>query len=101
MDHARCETANGGEFLCAGDGAICLHPIRDFLANSDDVTDFAGVVGPHRNLTDDPVSDIAFGRWSLLIDAFDLATFKYPCELFLQHIAGLSREDFKNILAEH
>src|SRR6185436_2222087 len=101
MDHARREATNCREFLISRDCPIRLHSIRDFLADGDDVSDLARIVGPHRNLADDPVTDVAFRRWCLLLDAFDLTAFKHTRELFLEYIARLSREHFKNILPEH
>src|SRR5215213_600057 len=101
MDHARGEPADGRKLLGACNRAIRFHSISNFLSNSDHVADFAGVVGPHRDLADDPVADVALWRWSLLVDALDLTTLKHARKLFRQHVARLSREHVKHVLAQH
>jgi hypothetical protein len=51
MDHTRCESSDCLRVSRRGNRAIGFHSIRDFLADSDYVTDVSGVVGPHRNLS--------------------------------------------------
>src|SRR6202008_3695321 len=101
MNYAGCEPAYGSKFLSSRNGAICFYSIGYFLANCNHVADAPGVVGPHRNLADDPMTDVALCRRRLLIDAFDLTALEHALKLFLQHIARLPREHLKNILAEY
>ena len=101
MDHARRQASDRGKFLRASDGAICFHSIGDFLADSNDVRDLSAVVGPHRDLADDPVPDVTFWRWRFLLDALDLTALKHAREFLLQHVAWLAREHVENVLAEH
>src|ERR1044071_376637 len=101
MDHAGCESTNCRELFGACNRAIRFDAVRDLLADSDHMADLAGVVGPHRNLADDPVADVAFCRWSLLFDALDIAPLAHALKLFLQHVARLAREHFEHVLAEY
>src|SRR5262245_31302812 len=101
MDHTRREATDSRELLGACDCTIRFHSIRDFLANSDHVADLAGVVGPHRDLADHPMADVALWRWSFLFDALDLTTLEHARKLFCQHVARLAREHVEHVLAEH
>ncbi|MNC92946.1 hypothetical protein D3C83_94700 [compost metagenome] len=59
----------------------------------------AAVVGPHRDLADYPVTNVAFRRRGLLLDAFNLTALEYTRKLFRQHVARLAREDIENVFA--
>src|SRR6185369_572309 len=101
MDHTSRQPAHCRQFLCARDGTIRFHAIGDFLTHRNDVTNLAGVVGPHWNLADDPMPDVAFWRGSLLVDAFDLTALKHAGKLLFQHVTWLTSQDIENVLAEH
>src|SRR6185369_4856203 len=90
MDHARRESSDRREFFSTRDRAICFDAIGDFFAHRNYVRNLAAVVGPHRNLADHPVTNIAFWRRSFLLDALNFASFKNTRKLFFQHIARLA-----------
>src|SRR5688500_6833771 len=97
MDHAGGETAHRSELLCSRDRAIRVDAIRDILADGDHVTHLTGVVGPHWDLADHPVTKVAFRTRRLLFDALDLAAFEYAGKLLLQHVTRLAREYVENV----
>src|ERR1041385_4141300 len=101
MDHTRSQSSHGREFFSTRDRAICFHAISDLFADSNHVRYRAAVVGPHRDLTNHPVTDITLRRWSFLFDAFDLTALKHTRKLFFQHITRLARQYFKYVPAEH
>ncbi len=61
----------------------------------------AGRVGPHRNLADHPVTDVALLRKRLLVDALDFAALENTFELFLEHVTRLARQNVKYIFTQH
>ena len=101
MDHARRQPSHRGKLFSACDRSVRFDPISHFFAYGDHVANFAGVVGPHRDLADDPVPDVAFRRGGFLFDAFDLTALEYAFKLFFQHVARLTCEHLENVLAEH
>src|SRR5262245_1630841 len=99
MDHAGRKSADRCQFFSSRNCSICLDSICHVFADGDNVSYFAARVGPHWNLTDEPVSN-PFWRGSLLLDTFNLSTLEDSRELLFEDFSRLSSKDVENVLAQ-
>src|SRR5687767_1751351 len=90
MYDPRRETSDACKFLSPRDRPVRLHSIRYLFAACDHVTDASGRVGPHRDLADDPVTDVAFIVWRLLFNAFDFAALEHAFKFVFEDVARLA-----------
>ena len=84
MHDASGESADGRQFLSAGNRAMCLDANRDVLAHRDDMRNLFAFIGAHGNLADQPVMRFAGFRYGLLFDSMNLAGGKDSAELAFQ-----------------
>src|SRR6476620_1278694 len=100
MHYAGGQASNRRKLLSSRDRTICLHACSYIFPYRNHVRNFAAVVDPHWNLTDQPMLQLPVYECGVF-QTLDFAARKYASELALKQFAFLAGQDAEDTLAQN